>query len=98
MRMCACGKVAINLRGMEYLQAQAGEDEDTAWKRLRLEAWLIREGSSTRFFCSDPQPYRRPAVLRRRQHRLVNQHRSGLLWRRLWPRTDASRWRGRYDD
>lgn len=35
VRMCARGKVAINLRGMEYLQAQAGEDEDTAWKRLR---------------------------------------------------------------
>ena len=35
LRMCARGKVAINLRGMEYLQAQAGEDEDAAWKRLR---------------------------------------------------------------
>lgn len=35
VRMCAHGKVAINLRGMEYLQAQAGEDEDSAWKRLR---------------------------------------------------------------
>ena len=35
VRMCARGKVAINLRGMEYLQAQSGEDEDTAWKRLR---------------------------------------------------------------
>ncbi|QRG05804.1 DUF499 domain-containing protein [Xanthobacter dioxanivorans] len=35
VRMCARGKVAINLRGMEYLQAQAGEDEDAAWKRLR---------------------------------------------------------------
>ena len=35
VRMCARGKVAINLRGMEYLQAQSGEDEDAAWKRLR---------------------------------------------------------------
>jgi hypothetical protein len=35
VRLCARGKVAINLRGMEYLQAQAGEDEETAWKRLR---------------------------------------------------------------
>ncbi len=35
LRLCARGKVAINLRGMEYLQAQPGEDEDTAWKRLR---------------------------------------------------------------
>jgi hypothetical protein len=35
LRICARGKVAINLRGMEYLQTHPGEDEDTAWKRLR---------------------------------------------------------------
>jgi hypothetical protein len=35
IRLCARGKVAINLRGMEYLQALAGEDEDAAWRRLR---------------------------------------------------------------
>ncbi|WP_176314319.1 DUF499 domain-containing protein [Burkholderia vietnamiensis] len=35
LRLCARGKLAINLRGMEYLQAHAGEDEDTAWRRLR---------------------------------------------------------------
>ncbi|WP_247711953.1 DUF499 domain-containing protein [Qipengyuania qiaonensis] len=35
LRLCAKGKIAINLRGMEYLQTQPGEDEDTAWKRLR---------------------------------------------------------------
>ncbi len=35
LRLCAQGKVAINLRGLEYLQMQPGEDEDTAWKRLR---------------------------------------------------------------
>ena len=35
LRLCARGKIAINLRGMEYLQAQPGEDEDTAWQRLR---------------------------------------------------------------
>ena len=29
------GKVAINVRGMEYLQTNPGEDEDTAWRRLR---------------------------------------------------------------
>jgi hypothetical protein len=33
--LCARGKIAINLRGLEYLQTQPGEDEDTAWKRLR---------------------------------------------------------------
>lgn len=35
LRLCARGKVAINLRGQEYLQTLPGEDEDTAWKRLR---------------------------------------------------------------
>ena len=35
LRLCARGKIAINLRGMEYLQAMPGEDEDAAWRRLR---------------------------------------------------------------
>lgn len=35
LRLCAKGKVAINVRGMEYLQIHPGEDEDTAWRRLR---------------------------------------------------------------
>lgn len=34
-RLCAQGKIAINLRGMEYLQRQSGEDEEAAWKRMR---------------------------------------------------------------
>lgn len=35
LRLCARGKIAINLRGLEYLQTIAGEDEDTAWRRMR---------------------------------------------------------------
>ena len=35
LKLCAQGKLAINLRGMEYLQAMPGEDENTAWMRLR---------------------------------------------------------------
>ena len=35
LRLCARGKIAINLRGLEYLQTHPGEDEDAAWKRLR---------------------------------------------------------------
>ncbi len=35
LRLCSRGKVAINLRGLEFLQAQPGEDDETAWKRLR---------------------------------------------------------------
>ncbi|MEO5365487.1 MAG: ATP-binding protein [Magnetococcus sp. WYHC-3] len=35
LRLCARGKIAINLRGLEFLQTQPGEDEDAAWRRLR---------------------------------------------------------------
>jgi Protein of unknown function (DUF499) len=35
VRICARGEIAINLRGMEYLQVRAGENEETAWKRMR---------------------------------------------------------------
>lgn len=35
LRHCARGKMAINLRGLEFLQAHPGEDEETAWRRLR---------------------------------------------------------------
>lgn len=35
LRLCAKGKVAINVRGMEYLQVHPGEEEETAWRRLR---------------------------------------------------------------
>lgn len=35
LRLCAKGKIALNVRGMEYLQTNPGEDEDTAWRRLR---------------------------------------------------------------
>ena len=35
LRLCAMGKIAINVRGMEFLQAQPGEDEETAWRRLK---------------------------------------------------------------
>lgn len=35
LRLCARGKIAINVRGLEYLQTHPGEDEETAWRRLR---------------------------------------------------------------
>ena len=34
-RLCAKGKIAIDLRGSQYLQAQAGEDENAAWPKVR---------------------------------------------------------------
>ena len=47
IRLCAQGKIAIDMRGMEYLQKEAGEDEDTAWKRLRSSV-NVTDASSTR--------------------------------------------------
>jgi hypothetical protein len=35
IRLCAKGLIAINVRGMEYLQTHPGEDEESAWRRLR---------------------------------------------------------------
>lgn len=35
IRLCTQGLIAINLRGMEYLQVQTGESEESAWMRLR---------------------------------------------------------------
>ena len=35
IRLCARGLIAINLRGMQYLQLESGETEETAWRRMR---------------------------------------------------------------
>ncbi len=35
IRLCAKGKIAINVRGMENLQQDNGESEEEAWRRMR---------------------------------------------------------------
>ena len=35
LRLCAAGKVALNVRGTEQLQAQPGESTEAAWLRMR---------------------------------------------------------------
>jgi len=35
LRLCAKGRIAINLRGAETLQIHPGEDEESAWRRMR---------------------------------------------------------------
>jgi hypothetical protein len=37
LRLCARGKIAINLRNLEHLQAHAGEDEGGAWQRMKTK-------------------------------------------------------------
>jgi hypothetical protein len=35
LHLCAVGKLSINLRGLELLQAQPGESQDAAWMRIK---------------------------------------------------------------
>ena len=35
IRLCARDRIAINLRGMEYLQVLEGEEEEAAWRHMR---------------------------------------------------------------
>jgi hypothetical protein len=35
LQLCAAGKIAINLRGLELLQAQPGESVESAWMRIK---------------------------------------------------------------
>lgn len=35
IRMCAEGQIAINVRGLDLLQAKPGEDADNAWTRMK---------------------------------------------------------------
>jgi len=57
VRICAEGnKIAINLRGMEYLQVLAGEDEGTAWKRMRGKLGTGKHLEETYVVLPQPQP------------------------------------------
>src|SRR5262249_9042849 len=47
LRLCAAGKLTINLRGMELLQAQPGEAEDAAWMRIKGKLGSGRELDQT---------------------------------------------------
>jgi hypothetical protein len=35
IKLCASGQIAINVRGLELLQARPGESEDNAWNRMK---------------------------------------------------------------
>jgi hypothetical protein len=37
LRLCAAGKIAINVRGLKMLQANPGEGEDAVWMRIKGE-------------------------------------------------------------
>lgn len=47
LKLCAGGKVAINLRGLELLQLEPGEGFEEAWRRLKGKLGRGRELDST---------------------------------------------------
>ena len=54
LRLCARGEIAIDLRGAEHLQVRAGEDEETAWRRMRGRLGSGKHLDETRLL--RPQP------------------------------------------
>ena len=40
LRLCARGKIALDLRGSEHLQTQAGESEEAAWMRMKSKLYV----------------------------------------------------------
>ncbi|MFH1999863.1 MAG: DUF499 domain-containing protein [Planctomycetota bacterium] len=47
IRLCSKGKIAINIRGTEYLQLKDGESEEDAWKRMRGKLGMGRHLNET---------------------------------------------------
>ena len=56
IRICARGDIAINLRGMEYLQVDAGENEEEAWRRMRGKLGTGRHLDETRVLLPQAVP------------------------------------------
>ena len=57
IRLCARGEIAINLRGMEHLQAAAGETEESAWMRLRGKLGAGKHLDETYLLPPQPAPH-----------------------------------------
>ncbi|MBW4553282.1 MAG: DUF499 domain-containing protein [Aphanocapsa sp. GSE-SYN-MK-11-07L] len=56
LRVCARGEIAIDLRGMAYLQAKPGEDEDTAWHRMKGKLGTGKHLDETKILLPQPVP------------------------------------------
>lgn len=57
LRLCAAGKLAINYRGLEYLQAEPGETEDACWTRIKGKIGSGREFEQTTLLLPGALPY-----------------------------------------
>jgi Protein of unknown function (DUF499) len=62
LRLCADGSLAINLRGLELLQAQPGETADAAWMRIRGKLGSGKELEQTILFRPGATPQSGGAV------------------------------------
>lgn len=57
LRLCARGEIAIDVRGTEFLQASPGEDEETAWRRMRSRLGSGRHLEETRLLLPQGVPH-----------------------------------------
>jgi Protein of unknown function (DUF499) len=62
LRLCADGSLAINLRGLELLQAQPGESADAAWMRIKGKLGSGKELEQTILLRPDATPQSGGAV------------------------------------
>ncbi len=62
LRLCAAGKLAINLRGLELLQAPPGVSEDAAWTRIKGKVGSGRELEQTTLLMPGATPQSGGAV------------------------------------
>ena len=53
IRMCAAGRIAIDVRGLEMLQAGPGESEDDAWHRMKGKLGTGRHLDETILYLPD---------------------------------------------
>ena len=56
LRLCASGRIAMNYRGLELLQAQAGESEESAWQRIKGKIGSGKELDQTTLLLPDAYP------------------------------------------
>lgn len=62
LRLCAAGQLAIDLRGLELLQAQPGESADAAWMRIKGKVGSGRELEQTILLTPSASPQSGGAV------------------------------------
>lgn len=56
IRMCAAGKIMLNVRGLNQLQAQAGESEDACWQRIKGKVPFGSDLKNTTMHLPGPTP------------------------------------------